>query len=62
MDERKDTTLVEALVDVPDPRKRRGQRYPWGFLLTLVSAALANEQRHGRAIRQWVQEHADTLR
>jgi hypothetical protein len=62
MDQRKDTTLVEALADVPDPRKRRGQRYPWIFLLTLVSAALASGQRHGRAIGQWVQEHADALR
>ncbi len=62
MDQRKYTTLVEALADVPDPRKRRGQRYPWIFLLTLVSAALASGQRHGRAIGQWVQEHADALR
>lgn len=62
MDQRKYTTLVEALADVPDPRKRRGQRYPWIFLLTLVSAALASGQRHGRAIGQWVQEHAEPLR
>ena len=62
MDQRKYTTLVEALAEVPDPRKRRGQRYPWIFLLTLVSAALASGQQHGRAIGQWVQEHAATLR
>lgn len=62
MDQRKYTTLVEALAEVPDPRKRRGQRYPWIFLLTLVSAALASGQRHGRAIGQWVREHTATLR
>ncbi len=62
MDQRKYTTLVEALAEVPDPRKRRGQRYPWIFLLTLMVAALASGQRHGRAIGQWVQEHADALR
>jgi len=28
------TTLVEAFRAVPDPRKRRGQRYPWWLLLT----------------------------
>jgi len=58
MDQHKFTTLVEALAAVPDPRKRRGQRYPWIFLLTLVAAALASGQQHGRAIGQWVQEHA----
>lgn len=62
MDQRMYTTLVEALAEVADPRKRRGQGYPWIFLLTLVSAALASGQRHGRAIGQWVQEHAEPLR
>lgn len=57
MDARKYTTLVQALGAVPDPRRRRGQRYPWVLLLTLVSAALASGQRNGRAIGQWVREH-----
>jgi predicted transposase YbfD/YdcC len=61
MDERKYTTLVEALADVPDPRKRRGQRHPWALLLTLISAALASGQRSGRAIGQWVGEHRAEL-
>src|SRR5215469_4162925 len=61
MDERKYRTLVEALGAVPDPRKRRGQRYPWVLLLTLVSAALASGQRNGRAIGQWVGERSDEL-
>ncbi|MCL5025770.1 MAG: ISAs1 family transposase [Chloroflexi bacterium] len=62
MDQQQYTTLVQALADVPDPRKRRGRRYPWIMLLTLVSAAMASGQQHGRAIGQWVQEHAETLR
>lgn len=62
MDQRKYTTLVEAFAAVPDPHQRRGQRYPWIFLLTLVVAALASGQQHGRAIGQWVQEHSATLR
>lgn len=56
------TTLVEAFRAVPDPRKRRGQRYPWWLLLTLVAAAMLSGQRHGRGIGQWVREHADELR
>lgn len=62
MDQRKYMTLAQALADVPDPRKRRGQRYPWTLLLILVSAAVASGQRHGRAIGQWVQEQAEPLR
>jgi hypothetical protein len=51
-DTTEDTTLVAALADVPDPRTRRGQRYPWIFLLTWVSAALVSGQRQGQAIGQ----------
>jgi predicted transposase YbfD/YdcC len=61
MDERKYTTLVEALAGVPDPRKARGQRHPWLLVLTLVSAALASGNHTGRAIGQWVGEHQDDL-
>ncbi len=61
MDHEEYTTLVAALRSVPDPRKARGQRYPWAMLLTLIAAALASGQPHGRAIGQWVHEHADAL-
>ena len=61
MAERQYTTLVDALQDVPDPRKRRGQRYPWPLLLTLVATAVVSGQAHGRAISQWVHEHVDEL-
>lgn len=56
------TTLVEAFQAVPDPRKRRGQRYPWWLLLTLIAAAMLSGQQHGRGIGQWVHEHTDELR
>lgn len=62
MDHLEYTRLAEALAQVPDPRAARGQRYPWALLLILISAALASGQPHGRAIAQWVREHADTLR
>jgi hypothetical protein len=46
------------LAAVPDPRQRRGRRYPWSLLLVLIAAAVASGQSHGRAIGQWVREHA----
>ncbi len=52
----------KTLAAVPDPRQRRGQRYPWRLLLVLIVAAVASGQPHGRAIGQWVQEHASELR
>lgn len=55
-------TLMATVAAVPDPRKRRGQRYPWRLLLGLITAALLCGQPHGRAIGQWVQEHAEELR
>jgi len=33
-------TLVEYLATIPDPRSRRGRRYEWLFLLTLIAAAM----------------------
>lgn len=61
MDRGEYTTLVEAFRGVPDPRARRGQRYPWWVLLTVIAAAVASGQRHGRAIGQWVAEHRPEL-
>src|SRR5262249_45140384 len=61
MDDGECTALAEALADVPDPRKRRGRRHPWGLLLTLISAALASGQRRGPAIGQGGGEHRDEL-
>jgi predicted transposase YbfD/YdcC len=62
MDAPKYSTLTEAVVDVPDPRKARGKRHPWGLIMTLLAAALVAGQRNGRAIGQWVGEHAAELR
>ena len=62
MDDGEYKTLAAALAGVPDPRQRRGQRYPWRLLLVLLAAAVASGQPHGRAIGQWVQEHASELR
>ena len=61
MDNRKYSSLMEAVVDIPDPRKARGKRHSWNLLLTLISAALLGGQRNGRAIGQWVDEHTVEL-
>jgi predicted transposase YbfD/YdcC len=61
MDAPQYSDLRAALAAVPDPRHRRGQRYPWPLLLTLIAAALASGERNVRAIGQWVSERADAL-
>ena len=52
------TTLMEALKDVPDPRKARGKRYAWLFLLALICGALACGQKTTHAIAHWIALHA----
>jgi predicted transposase YbfD/YdcC len=53
--------LRAALAAVPDPRQRRGRRYAWPILLTLIAAALVSGQQSLRAMGQWVAEHGDDL-
>lgn len=61
MDTRQYTDLVSALSDLPDPRQRRGQRYAWPVLLTLIAAALVSGAQGVRAIGQWATERGDDL-
>jgi predicted transposase YbfD/YdcC len=61
MDQPYYSTLMDAVVDVPDPRNARGKRHPWPLLLTLIAAALVGGQRSQRAIGQWVTEHGHEL-
>ena len=62
MDAPQYSDLRAALSDVPDPRRRRGRRYAWPVLLTLIGAALVSGEQGLRAIAQWVSEHAEELR
>ncbi len=48
MGDPKESTLMDAVVDSPDPRQYRGRRHGWAVLLTLISAALLGGQRSGR--------------
>jgi predicted transposase YbfD/YdcC len=62
MAEEQYSTLMDAITQVPDPRKRRGKRYPWPLLLTILVSGLASGYQTARAIAQWAQLHADELR
>ncbi len=61
MDQSHYTTLVEALQEIVDHRKARGQRYPWLLLLTLIALALVSGQRSVHAIADWVEQHWEEL-
>jgi predicted transposase YbfD/YdcC len=61
MDFDESTTLVAVLRQVPDPRKRRGQRFAWSLLWTIIGAALLSAQRTPHAIAHWAHLHADEL-
>ncbi len=61
MDQPHYTTLVDALREIADQRKARGQRYPWLLLLTLIALALVSGQRSVHAIADWVEQHWEEL-
>jgi len=61
MDTAQYTTLLAAMQAIPDPLKRRGQRFAWPLLLTLIAAGLATGFATARALAQWVRGHADDL-
>lgn len=61
MDLAQDSTFIDVLADLPDPRNRRGMRHTWRVVLTLISAALAAGCRTPHAIAQWVGLHAAVL-
>lgn len=50
---------MQAAMDrVPDPRLRRGRRYPQGAMLTLAVVAMLAGARRVYAIAQWGRDHA----
>jgi predicted transposase YbfD/YdcC len=61
VDRQQFTSLLPFLEAVPDPRKARGKRYPWRFLLIGVCGALLSGQFTGSAIAEWVAEHAQEI-
>lgn len=61
MDSAQYTNLLEALAQVPDPRKARGKQHKWRIVLAVLCAAMASGQRSVRAIAQWAKEHETEL-
>ena len=61
MDHEQYASFLPFLQAVPDPRKARGKRYPWLFLLVAVCAALLSGQLTGSAIADWVAEHVQEI-
>jgi predicted transposase YbfD/YdcC len=61
MDHPQYSTLLAALEQVPDPRKARGQRYRWRFLLLIIMAGLASGAQTPHAIAHWASLHRATL-
>lgn len=54
-------TLMKYLAEVPDPRKARGKRYEWQFLLGIICAGLVSGQKSVRGIAEWAVLHAKEL-
>ena len=61
MDHEKYITLMQVFQGIPDPRKARGKRYPWLYLLALIGAAPASGQQTPHAIAHWVVLHGPEL-
>src|SRR5438105_2930614 len=54
-------TLPGALAAIPDPRKRRGQRYDLPFLLTCLVAALLCDCHSVEALGRWTRDQQALL-
>jgi hypothetical protein len=61
MDSAQYTNLLQALTQVPDPRKARGKQHEWRIVLAVLCAAVASGERSVRAIAQWAKEHEAQL-
>jgi predicted transposase YbfD/YdcC len=53
--------LVSAFATVPDPRKRRGQRYDLPFLLLCLVAAVLCDCNSLEAVGRWTRDHRSVL-
>lgn len=54
-------TLVGHLATIADPRSRRGRRYEWCYLLTLIAAAMMSGESTPLGISQWLDAHQAEL-
>jgi predicted transposase YbfD/YdcC len=61
MDQQQFTSLFDFLKALPDYRQRRGRRYLWVCLLTILCAAVLSGQATGSAIAQWALLHQTAI-
>jgi predicted transposase YbfD/YdcC len=54
-------TLMEHVANVPDPRKDKGKRFEWDYVLEIICAALVSGQKSVRGIAEWAVLHAKEL-
>ena len=55
-------TLLAAFASIPDPRKRRGQRYDLPFLLICLVAALLCDCNSLEAVGRWTRDQRRSRR
>ena len=55
------STVLDILADIPDPRKARGKRHPWGLILLLLVLGLLQGEETSYGIGMWVEAHAEQL-
>lgn len=55
------TAVIPLLQQMPDPRWRRGVRYPWWVLLATICAAMLADCNEVRAMAEWAADHRDEL-
>jgi DDE_Tnp_1-associated len=55
-------SLVDALRDVTDPRRRRGQRHPCAGLIALAFLGCLCRHTELAVLQRWAQRHWDVLR
>jgi predicted transposase YbfD/YdcC len=61
MDDVKCTTALQMFQTLTDPRRARGQRYPWPLLLTLIVAGMATGEQSVRGIARWLELNKEHL-
>lgn len=55
------STILEALKDIPDPRKARGKRHPWELILLLVALGILHGEETPYGIGMWVKSNTERL-
>ena len=55
------STIIDILVDIPDPRKDRGKRHPWWLILLQLILGPLQGKDMPYGIGMWVQANEERL-